>query len=330
MQTELNNTKEKKSIIRKLLFSKSVYGSIIFAVALWAYASLNETYVTLVQVPLIVNVPQNRAIENSLPFEINVEVKGTGWHLFNLIFFNNNKLCNINLDGTDIKDNFYLINRSVIVKSLENLVNVEAKEVIPETLSLKTGPISESFVEVKPNIEIKTAPGYTVVGDYLVKPSKIKVKGNEKILKSLSFISTNKVTFDNVRKSFVTNIFISDSIRTILKLSSNQVAVSINVQRIAEATFNDVPINIDWGNYKNKDIIKPEIISITLRGGINQIEKVTPDMITAYLDLKTIQNDTTGIIKPKISFPSGVEVISMNPPYLYHYKKLSLSYNKIK
>lgn len=321
MPSNSDYKKDSKMTLRKFFLSKSVYGSLLFAIALWSYASLNETYVTLIQVPLKVSVPKNRAIENNLPVEINVEVKGTGWHLFNLIFFNNSKNCNINLDGIDIKDNFYLVNRSLIVKSLENLVNVEAKEVIPETINLKTGAISENSIEVKPDLQINTALGYTVVGEYISKPSKIKVIGNEKLIKNLTFIPTNKQTFDNVKKSFTTTALVSDSIRSIFRLSSNQVEVSINVQRVAEVTFNDVFVNIDWGNIKNRDIIKPEIVSVTLRGGINQIEKVTPEMISAYLDLKSILNDTTGILKPKITFPAGVELLNINPPYLYHYKK---------
>ncbi len=324
MPTNFNVNKENKMNFRKLLISKSVYGSLMFAIALWAYASLNETYVTLIQVPLKVNVPKNRAIENNLPIEINVEVKGKGWHLFNLIFFNTNKNCNINLDGSDIKDNYFLINRSLIVKSLENLLNVEAKEVMPETINLKTGAISESTIEVKPNLEVNTALGYIVVGEYITKPTKIKLVGNEKLIKNLKLITTNKLIFNNVNKSFTANLFVSDSIKSIFRLSQNQVEVSVNIQRVAEITINDIPVNIDWGNYKSKDVIKPEIISVTLRGGINQIEKISTEMVTASIDLKTILNDTTGIIKPKISFPNGVEILNVNPAYLYHFKRNNL------
>ncbi len=304
--------------------SRSLFGSIVFAIALWCYTSLNETYNTVVQVPLNLNMPQTRAIENAIPVDINVQVKGNGWHLFNLLFFNNNKVCNVNLDPSDFKDENYNIPRSLLIKSLENFSNVETKEISPEIIPIKAGIVKETTVDILPNITIKPAKDYVLVGEIIVKPEKMKIWGNENLIKSLTQVFTQKIKLENVSKQTTVKVAIVDSIRNKFKLPLAYVEITVNVQKLAEITIHDIPVKFEPANFQTLDIIQPRLISVTLRGGINQIENINQESITALIDYKNIMTDETGLIQPRIICPRNIEVININPKFIYHYKTQKL------
>ncbi len=318
----LNKAKELYVKLKENISTKSLVGSIIFAVSLWAYANLNERYSTIIQVPLVINLPKSKAIESQIPSEINVEVKGTGWHLFNLIYFNSNKACNIYLNNIDFASNDFNISRTTIIKSLENLYNVEAKEVIPEIIPIKTGIVKETYVDVIPNIIVNPAKDFISVGDVKLKPAKVLIKGNENLVKNLKQVFTEKIVLNDINRLTKVMVPIADSIKSKYKLNISQFEVTVNVQKMAEQVFYDVPIKLENVNYKQDSHLEPLTLTVTLRGGINQIENVTREMISAFIDLKQVSLDTEGIIIPKVIAPAGLEIIKLDPPYIFNYKKI--------
>ena len=60
--------------------SKSFWGSLLFAMALWGYTSLNTEFNEQIEVPLYVKLPANRAMESELDKTVTIAVKGTGWN----------------------------------------------------------------------------------------------------------------------------------------------------------------------------------------------------------------------------------------------------------
>jgi len=85
--------------------------------------------------PLRIILPANRAIEEPPPEIITFKVQGTGWDLFNLIFFNSAAICSVDLSKAAINVDEYEITRNQIIKSIAYFNNVEAIESIPEAIS---------------------------------------------------------------------------------------------------------------------------------------------------------------------------------------------------
>jgi len=303
--------------VKKIKF-KSVLGAILFAFALWAYTSLNGEFITKVSFPVTVELPENRAIENPLPTEVLVEVKGTGWHLFNLLYFNNTKQCNIDLSRVDISNKSFNISQSTLLKSLDNLVNVEARSVNPESLELRTGSVGEYNVPITPNVNIIPKEGFTIVGNIDIVPSMVKISGNDKLVQNIKHWTTQYITISDVNKPFRAEVALSDSLSSIVKLSSPKVEILANVQLIAEKVIPDVEIEIVGGQLPYGHILLPKRIDVIIRGGINIIESIKPESIKAFVDINTILEDKVGIITPQINIPKYVQLLNNNL-YLYHY-----------
>ena len=303
----------------KTLSKKSFLGSLIFAFSLWLYTSFNSDYKTFVNVPITVLMPSNLAIENDVEKSIALSVQGSGWDLFNLIAFNNSKKIVVDLSKKIITDSVYVISRGDILKGLQSLEKVQIEETNPEFITINTGEIIGKKLPVKPRIDILTNENYTLVGNLIIIPDSIEVFGNEKLISKLQYWETSVAAFNNVSKNFKSEIKLSDTLKDIVKLSRTTVEFYADIQQIAEIQIPDIEIIVRGGSKPRNSEFLPPQVTIVLQGGINELQKITKDKVAATIDINRLLSDSTGIFKPKIEFPSGVKLLRVEPPYVYHY-----------
>lgn len=306
--------------VKKILLSKSFIGSILFALALWSYSSLNSEFTTYVEIPLKVLLPPNRAIEEPLPATISAEVRGSGWHLFNLLYFNTSKICDIDLTKVSINKDLYSITRVEIIKNIQHLGNLEIRDVQPDNMNIITGAVGVYRVAVIPVVNIQCLEGFTVVGSVRCQPDSIRLTGNDKIVRGISRWLTQNSEFYNVHKSFSAMVPLSDSLsdRGVFT-SQSQVAIKAEVQQIAELTFDDIPVKIRGGAAPQSHLLSPMILRVTVRAGAEQLETLTAEEIVASIDYSRLLNDSTGIVIPEVSVPDGYKLLSFEPKYIYHF-----------
>ena len=211
--------------ILNLIISKSFLGSVAFAFALWFYTTLNSEFVTIVKIPFSVILPAHKALETQLPSIISVEVRGTGWKLFNLLFFNSAARCQLDLSLEKLSNISFQAHRNDIIKSLQYMSNVEALDVWPQNLDIETGSIGEFSVLVEPDIKIIPRDGFTLVGKISVKPDLINIKGNLKIVSNINSWKTQKTEIYDSYLPVSQIVPLSDSLKNVVELSHSQVRV---------------------------------------------------------------------------------------------------------
>ncbi len=298
--------------------SKSFWGSLLFAIALWSYTSLNSEYQTIVEIPLKITLPPNRALENIPPENVFVDVKGTGWNLFYLIFLNNAKICNIDLSREAYLDSIYRISKIDLQRSLKYLKNVNPINVLPENVQLITGKIEEYEVLVNPKITIIPREGFILVGKPEIDPLKVKIKGNDRIVSKINKWETENILFDNVNSPLFTSVNLIDTLKGVVSVTPKKVIIKADVQQSAEIIIDDIPVETINGSLPAGHIIQPPIISVVIQGGVDVLSEITKFDISAFIEFEKIINDTTGIIKPVINLPSNVSLLRIEPPFLTH------------
>lgn len=298
--------------------SKSFWGSLLFAIALWSYTSLNSEYQTIVEIPLKITLPSNRALENVPPENVFVDVKGSGWNLFYLIFLNNSKICNIDLSREVFLDSVYRINKIDLQRSLKYLKNVSPINVLPENIQLITGKIEEYEVLVDPQITIIPRDGFMLIGKPIIDPLKVKIRGNDKIVSKINKWETENILFDNINSPILASVDLIDTLKGVVSVTPKKVLIKADVQQSAEITIDDITVDIVNGSLPAGHIIEPPIISVVIQGGVGILSEITKFDISAIIELDKIINDTTGIIKPVINLPSNVSLLKIDPPFLTH------------
>ncbi len=321
--------KEKiKSAIDKVietLSSRTVIAAFLFAVSLWGYTSLNEKYTTRINIPLEVELPEDRALEESLPDDISLEVTGHGWHLFNIFFFNTSENCFIDLSRKRITDSIYTITRTEILKGVRNLMNVQATDVQPEYMQLMTGKITEKEVPVSPNLEVVPRDGFIMAEAVRVQPQRIIIRGNDKIIRNIESWQTSPTKMTDVYTDISINTSLKDTLGGIVELLPDKVVLSSRVEQFAEVTVYDVPIRINGGVLSKEHSLSAKKIDITVRAAASILDNLTADRFIVSINYNDIMTDSTGIVVPTIESRDKLVVLKSYPEVIYHYKRFKES-----
>ncbi len=305
--------------ILRIITSKTFLGAFAFSLSLWLYITLNTEFVSFVKLPLKINLPPDKSIDDEIPKHISVEVRASGWQIFNLDYLNTAAECRIDLSHRKIEDSVFVINRTDIIKNLDNLGNVQAIDVVPQSLVLALGKIGEYSVVVEPNVEIIPAENFLRVGEIKTVPDLITIRGSDKKIRGITRWKTVHKVYEDVREPINDQIPLSDTLSNIITLSARQVLLKADVQKLAELTIEDLPLEYTGADLPQSHSLRPVLFDITVRGGLREIEQLNIDEISVSVNTAYVVNDTTGVIKPFISVPENIEVIQVYPPYLYHY-----------
>ncbi len=320
-----DNLKKTVQKIVDTLSSRSAIAAFLFAVSLWGYTSLNEKYTTRINIPLEVQLPNDRALEESLPDDISLEVKGSGWHLFNIFFFNTSENCFIDLSKKRITDSIYTISRTDILKGVRNLMNLEATDVLPEYMQLITGKITEKEVPVYPDLEVIPRDGFITAEAVKVQPRKVMIRGNDKIIKNVNSWQTARRTMKDVYTDINIKVPLKDTLGGIVDLIPNQVRLASRVEQFAEVTIYDVPVRVTGGVLSKEHTLSAKKIDITVRAAASILDNLTADKFTVTLNYRDILTDSTGIVLPKIESRDKLVILKSHPEVIYHYKRFKES-----
>lgn len=305
-----------KAII-KLLRNKIFWGSLIIASWLWIYITLDHVYQSQLVADLVVLLPDDVAIENYIPEKITFDVEGRGWDLFSAKYFSGEQACTINLKKINIiKDTIIITNKQILNSMLLNN-NLITKAVDPNNLTLVTGKIIEKLVPLRSNIIINTRNGYRVNGKIYLKPQKIYIRGNEKLVKNIEFWYSKKKIFEDKYQSFEGLVGVLDTFGTRVYPLTKEVGFAAVIQQTVEITLYDIPVRIK-GFISNAHKLYPDKIDVTVTGGMAEIEKLEINSVRAYVNAKDLLEDNRGTIIPKFDLPKNVEVLTFKPKYLNH------------
>jgi hypothetical protein len=224
----------------------------------------------------------------------------------------------IDLSNRSIEDTIYRIEKSEILKNTEAFERVDLVETLTESIRLKVDKIGDYEVPVISNLEVIPADNFVLVGDIKFIPENIKVTGSEKVLMDLPGFPTENKIYTQKTGSFTEKIRLKDTLPGIVEPIEREIKFTADIQQIAEVTFNDLEIIIRGGTLPKNHVISPDKISVTLRGGINEISSLRKDKIAASINISRLLGDSTGILIPKIEIPVNVELVRRSPGYVYH------------
>lgn len=305
---------------KKFRVKKSLVGAILLAMALWTYTTLNNEYVTFVKVPLKVIMPNNRAIENPIPQNLDIEVKGKGWDIFNLMYFNTSKEISLDLSKQRIEKNDIEVGRQQILKSVRYIGNLETIDALPDNVEIRTGISGEYFVEVEPNVKIIPTQGFILVDGPFVEPERIRIKGNDKIVSNIKTWKTEYAIINDVANKFRARIPLQDTLETIVSKSRQSVYVYGKLEQIAERTFKDVPYTLINGKAESYDIM-PKRFDVTIKGGITAVSEIELSDIELILDANDVYSTNTSTVLVKSKIKGKVKLSNPTKMYVYVFKK---------
>jgi hypothetical protein len=305
--------KSKSENIKGILFA------LVISFSIWIYSLLNYEYSIYISVPLNITVPEKYSISGKIPENLDVLISAVGWQILNLTLFPKGKICNLTIDKAENINDKVIISKNDFIKSINLGVNAKILDVNPGTLVLEIGKMVEKVVPVVADIEIVPRDNFIVVGNPIVKPEFVTIKGKSEVVEKIDRWKTARLQLHDVHKPVQIEASLSDSLRSQISFNVSSVMVYVDVDFAVEKKIYDIPIRIEGGNLPEGHVIEPKYLTATIRSGVNKAIESDLVRLDAKINYSQLINDTIGIIEPKIELPSGISLVSVDPAYIYHW-----------
>ena len=196
----------------------------------------------------------------------------------------------VSLDLADIPagDRAVQITPENVNVELPNGVKIE--EVQPNKIAVKLERVIEREVPVRSETEGSVAEDYEIYGE-TVAPPRVRLRGPESFIKSLDFISTEKINLDNSRSSFAMRQVALNLVNPKATLLDTTVDVTF---RIGEKRIERI-FNLPWESEKKR-------VAVVLYGAHSVLESLKPE----DLRVVSVKNDA-GENAPNIVLPAEIQ-----------------------
>jgi YbbR domain-containing protein len=291
-----------------------ILASLVFSALLWSYVRLSAAYESDMDLPARVIAPKGYALASGLPSHLHARVRGAGWQIMLMNFTSN---ANFRFDLTEravagsggslILKSDEIANAAVLPSELRVL------KVEPDSLRLDFSKAIQKELTVLPHVEVKPAKGF-VLGMTTITPAHILVTGAPQVLDSITSISTSAIEVNNAKEPVDQVVQISDSLENFITiLNAPKISVHVNVEPIGERTISMVPVAIDALPPDYELVLSPSTVSVTIRGGVDELAKIPPQSIHARVVYDPHYFDTAHTIAPKVEVPKDLTYLNTEP-----------------
>ena len=237
------------------------------------------------------NLPARHALTEEVPKNAKVRLKGAGRALFKTIilknFISDFKLV---LDLERISEEYdFILNdyferypQKVVIPSNFEVDYVEV--VYPNAVHISLDEYKEKIVNVISNIYLYPAPGYTLVGEPIIDPEKIKIAGSKNIVQLINSVKTESDTINNLTKDISVSVPLNSVRDQLIEYTPKIVNLNQKIQSISERIISEIPVKVINQNNTLQVFVSPQTVSLTVIGGTDYIASLEPNDIYISVD----------------------------------------------
>lgn len=284
----------------------------ILSIVFWGAVALSQEYITTIKVKIaFTDLPKNYSVGYSSLEESFLQIKGKGWEL-------------AKLSMSSVEEFYVSANRragrhrkdlSDFIKSNQWVFpSMQVIQISPSQIEFDVDRVSSKVVNISKNFAINFKNGYGAISEVILDPSKVEISGSAILLQKIDSISIEKLELNNISE----NLSIDLNLEKVsgIKYSVNTVKLDMEVQKIVDKSFLQIPVVVK-NVPMNKDLILyPAKVDLILRGGISKLGRLSNDSLKVHIDYWDVIKAEGGTIEPEIVIPKFVELISAEPKKL--------------
>lgn len=292
-QSKIDSLKNNKKLRIFLLF-------LALSFLFWTLIKLSKNYISEVKFDLVYNdIPKNKLLQNEPDKTIKITIKTVGFKLLKYSL----KKKTLNYSLTEIKrkkgSNYYSITK-------ENINNLQAQlsaetvvlKINPDTLYFDLGVKKSKKVKVITNIDLQFKPGFNLIKDYTIEPKFVTISGPSKVIDTINEINTETINWLDISQSFDKKIKLKLP-NNIISLSTNEIIIKGNVEKITEGSFN-LPFKII--NLPKNYIIStyPKEVKIVYQVALKDYNKISKNSFVIQCDYRHTEKNNLEYLIPSI------------------------------
>mgnify|MGYP001214992523 CR=1 FL=1 len=306
-----------KSVIQNRKLSLYIFFFII-SLSFWFLTVLSKTHETSLIIPVdYINYPIDLIADEAPDDYIEIRVKSSGISIISFNLFNSSSIIlDFDLANYKPKENgaelFFNINSKRQQISSVLGISFDILDINPNKLSVNFVNKQNKKVPIILDSEINLRESFWLASEISTNMDSITVFGEQDSLKSIKYISTDKLKIDDLHKDQIASI--SLNIPNSLFSNTENILVEINVEPYIEEVISK---KVNIRNLQQKYSLKlfPSNVSVTLRLPKENFSLLETNFIELFIDASDL-NDKRTLFVEYGSLPNGVKIKRIYPSYL--------------
>ncbi len=282
------------------------------ALIFWFLVKFSQSYKSLKEVNIQIELPDDMALLDQPPADMSVELSGSGWDLLYEYLSSSTIPLDINMTELDEIDLNRGQLRNEIAKSLA-AGNLDIVEVNYDEVHLQLEEKLQKKIPVYLNASLEYSAEYQRQGDIVLSPDSISITGPSSRVEPLRYWPTDSLILKDIQLSKEVKLALTEPPAE-LQLSPQSITVSIPVEQFTEKSL-FVPLKVM--NAPTADSLKvfPDIIRINCVVGLSQYDTLSSKDFSIEVDLKSIRlNEGKNSVPIQVTrHPTYVKNVTLSP-----------------
>lgn len=251
------------------------------AVLLWVVVSAEQVTSNWIPVPLevLVTDPGFELASRNVPAEVEVRFAGPGRELWDLVI----RRPPLRLVVREVSDTIGAYALDPRMVQLPAQLSVAPQDVRPSMVRLSFMRLATRDVPVRIQSGNDLGAGLTLVDTLTSQPRTIRVSGPAARIEEIEMIQTAPVSLAGADTSFTRTVRLDTSDLRGLEVSATEVRVSGVVDRLAERTIVNVPVDVGPGVE-----VRPNEVTVILRGPRRALDEMLPGQFRVVISIDSI------------------------------------------
>jgi YbbR domain-containing protein len=288
-----------------------VLASIVFAMLTWLSVNMRYDYTVVRRLPVVLeNMKEGKALKYPVPKYITARFKGNGWIIAGLYLTPEVKYY---IDVSSLTTQNFLIEGRDLFEHVKIPFAVELVDSKPDSLVLALDEYMEKRVPIIPRLAFDYHEGYGPVGSVRIAPESILVGGSKDRVEQVTAWHTVYEKFSDLRSSIDAAVDLEPPATYSLTIPQQSVHLQLNVQPFAEKVFSGIPVTAPAMPANREVVFMPPKIDIIVRGGIDQLAKLTNNDFDALVNAEILMQDSVETVEPVLVAPNDVRIVNKKP-----------------
>jgi hypothetical protein len=278
---------------------------------MWVSINMGYEYTVVKQIPVVLdNMKEGQVLKYPVPKYMTVRFRGTGWLLAGIYLSSNMKYY---IDVSSITKRDYIITSRDLPEHVKLPASIQTEDAKPDSLVLALDEYREKRVPVVPRLTVDYRDGYSQIGSASVQPESVVISGAANLIDSINEWQLVHQKFEDQHGPIDEEIPLEEPSTFSIELNPPSARLRMDIEHVAERTIQGVPVTAMAVPPSREVIFIPPKMDIIVRGGIDQLGKLTTGDFQATVEFPLLVQDSSGVIEPTLSAPREIKVIRKTP-----------------
>ncbi|MBT3231177.1 MAG: YbbR-like domain-containing protein [Calditrichaeota bacterium] len=283
----------------------------LLAIILWLLVVTERIYEYSFEIPIIISeVKAGKMLIKDVPEWALVKFQTSGKELLRMQYLNKPVL-RVDLSTINSEYVFPFTPDMVVLPGGVNAVVLDV--VAPDSVLFLLDDKLELKLPVQPNITVEALSGYTQVGEILVEPDSVLLRGPRRKIESIKKIQTIKAEISEGKRNTEIELELVLPSAYGATIEPSKVKALLRIERIGEKEIIGVAIEVRNKPRDRIVLVEPASVDVNISGAISIISKLEKDDLDAWIDYRDYNPRRSNQVPIRLFIEPEVEVGSLLP-----------------